>query len=116
MRAAADATRLLTAASSLQSILTQVDDAVRLAYEADRPLRLILEMRRGAAAITTEPLDPEALPVDIEAEQALLGALLYDNDGFDQVGPTLTAADFYGAHHLPRVHALAEAIAAGEIA
>jgi hypothetical protein len=99
MRAAADATRLLTAASSLQSILTQVDDAVRLAYEADRPLRLILEMRRGAAAITTEPLDPEALPVDIEAEQALLGALLYDNDGFDQVGPTLTAADFYEPFH-----------------
>ncbi len=28
----------------------------------------------------------------------------------------LTAADFYGAHHLPRVHALAETVAAGEIA
>ena len=27
----------------------------------------------------------------------------------------LTAADFYGAHHLPRVHAYAEAVAAGEI-
>jgi hypothetical protein len=89
----------LTAASSLQSILTQVDDAVRLAYEADRPLRLILEMRRGAAAITTEPLDPEALPVDIEAEQALLGALLYDNEGFEHLGPALTAADFYEPFH-----------------
>ena len=28
----------------------------------------------------------------------------------------LRAADFYGAHHLPRVHALAETVAAGEIA
>lgn len=28
----------------------------------------------------------------------------------------LTAADFYGAHHLPRVHALAETVASGEIA
>ncbi len=27
----------------------------------------------------------------------------------------LTAADFYAAHHLPRVHALAETVAAGEI-
>lgn len=86
-------------AGSLQSILTQVDDAVQLAYEADRPLRLILEMRGGAAAITTEPLDPEALPVDIEAEQALLGALLYDNGGFGHLGPALAAADFYEPFH-----------------
>ena len=28
----------------------------------------------------------------------------------------LTAADFYGAHHLPRVHALAETVASGETA
>ncbi|MGX1702669.1 acyl-CoA dehydrogenase [Microbacterium sp. NPDC055357] len=28
----------------------------------------------------------------------------------------LTAADFYGSHHLPRVHALAETVANGEIA
>jgi len=28
----------------------------------------------------------------------------------------LTAADFYGSHHLPRVHALAETITAGEVA
>jgi len=28
----------------------------------------------------------------------------------------ITSADFYGAHHLPRVHALAETVAAGEIA
>lgn len=27
----------------------------------------------------------------------------------------LTNADFYGAHHLPRVHALAETVAAGEV-
>lgn len=28
----------------------------------------------------------------------------------------LTSADFYGAHHLPRVHMLAETVAAGEVA
>ncbi|HCS61784.1 MAG TPA: acyl-CoA dehydrogenase [Microbacterium sp.] len=32
----------------------------------------------------------------------------------DGVG-RLTNADFYGAHHLPRVHALAETVAAGEV-
>lgn len=32
----------------------------------------------------------------------------------DEAG-RLTAADFYGAHHLPRVHALAETVAAGEV-
>src|SRR5690606_19576595 len=48
-----------------------------------------------------------ALTVDaVLAHPALSDA---DND-------RLTAADFYGAHHLPRVHALAETIAAGEVA
>jgi len=28
----------------------------------------------------------------------------------------LVSADFYGAHHLPRVHMLAETVAAGEVA
>lgn len=32
----------------------------------------------------------------------------------DADGARLTAADFYGAHHLPRVHALAETVASGE--
>ena len=31
-------------------------------------------------------------------------------------GARLTSADFYGAHHLPRVHALAETVASGETA
>lgn len=34
----------------------------------------------------------------------------------DESSERLLLADFYGAHHLPRVHALAETIAAGEIA
>lgn len=39
------------------------------------------------------------------------------HDGADEADAArLTAADFYGAHHLPRVHALAETVASGETA
>lgn len=38
-------------------------------------------------------------PSNIEAEQSLLGALLYDNRGFERVGDNLTAAHFYEPFH-----------------
>jgi len=34
----------------------------------------------------------------------------------DDDAQRLTSADFYGSHHLPRIHALAETVAAGEVA
>lgn len=46
------------------------------------------------------------------AVEAVLSA---DRPG-DDAARRLILADFYGAHHLPRVHALAETVAAGEVA
>lgn len=43
---------------------------------------------------------------------ATVAVLKNDENGSDR----LVSADFYTAHHLPRVHALAETVAAGEIA
>jgi hypothetical protein len=43
-------------------------------------------------------------------------AVLGDGDASGQDAARVASADFYTAHHLPRVHALAETVAAGEIA
>ena len=45
-----------------------------------------------------------------------VAAVLSHESESDDDARRLTDADFYGAHHLPRVHALAETVAAGEIA
>lgn len=46
---------------------------------------------------------------------ALAVAAVSAHEGADEVDAArLRAADFYGAHHLPRVHALAETVASGE--
>ncbi|WP_417561751.1 acyl-CoA dehydrogenase [Microbacterium sp.] len=44
------------------------------------------------------------------------GAVSSNDAVSDEDAARLTSADFYGAHHLPRVHMLAETVAAGEIA
>lgn len=44
-----------------------------------------------------------------------VAAVLAHADEQDGDAQRLTAADFYGAHHLPRVHTLAETVHAGEI-
>ena len=46
---------------------------------------------------------------------AVLAVVGHDEPS-DEDATRLTAADFYGAHHLPRVHMLAETVAAGEVA
>ena len=38
-------------------------------------------------------------PANIEAEQALLGALLYDNAAFERIGDFLQARHFYEPFH-----------------
>ena len=89
------------ASPGLAALLQQVDRAVRAAYGTGRPTQLTVRLLSpsSAADIEVEPLPADALPVDIEAEQALLGALLYDNDGFEHLGPALTARDFYEPFH-----------------
>lgn len=39
------------------------------------------------------------LPHSIEAEQAVLGALMLSNDAFDSVASLITEDDFYGQDH-----------------
>ncbi|UUT36679.1 acyl-CoA dehydrogenase C-terminal domain-containing protein [Microbacterium elymi] len=45
---------------------------------------------------------------------AVAAVLAHETEG-EKDAARLTLADFYGAHHLPRVHALAETVAGGEI-
>nr|WP_274637296.1 acyl-CoA dehydrogenase [Microbacterium bovistercoris] len=45
---------------------------------------------------------------------AVVAVLAHETEG-EKDAARLTLADFYGAHHLPRVHALAETVAGGEI-
>ncbi|CAN7630521.1 DUF2384 domain-containing protein [Phenylobacterium sp. LjRoot219] len=63
-------------------------------------LTVLLQGGSPQVEIGAEPLDAESSPVvDLKAEEALLGALLLDNDGFDSLGPTLTAEDFSEPFH-----------------
>jgi len=41
----------------------------------------------------------KSLPHSLEAERAVLGAILLDNALFDQTSQVLTTADFYLEHH-----------------
>ncbi|MEW6020271.1 MAG: hypothetical protein AB1760_19610, partial [Pseudomonadota bacterium] len=77
-----------TASPALAALLHQVEHAVRAAYSTGRPTQLTVRLQGSSsqAEIDVEPLPADALPADIEAEQALLGALLYDNDGFEHLG------------------------------
>ena len=38
-------------------------------------------------------------PHSIEAEQAVLGSLMIDNQRWDRVAETITERDFYSRHH-----------------
>lgn len=89
-------------ASGLHAVLRQVDHAVRAAYATPGAVQLTIRLQSGTSHvdIASETLDlgPAALS-DIESEQALLGSLLYDNEGFEYLGPRLTATDFYDPAH-----------------
>ena len=51
------------------------------------------ELVTGSAQI------PQQLPHSIEAEQAVLGALMLANEAFDSVASLITEDDFYGQDH-----------------
>lgn len=67
-----------------------------------------------------DPRDAEgaanALPLNLEAEQALLGQLMFDNDVHRQVHDVLTAEDFSEPFHQRLYAAIAAAITAGRLA
>src|SRR5579872_2355582 len=55
-----------------------------------------------APALDLRPATPEATahaPANIEAEQALLGALLYDNGAYERILDTLQGQHFYEPFH-----------------
>lgn len=57
---------------------------------------------------------PRDLPHNVEAEQAVLGALLLDETAFDQVAPLIKTGDFYLPAHQRVFGACAELAAAGK--
>jgi replicative DNA helicase len=63
--------------------------------------------------------DDEALaqtPRNIEAEQALLGALLFDNAAFERLSDTLQARHFYEPFHARLFAAIEESVRKGQLA
>lgn len=64
-------------------------------------------------AIFTDQNYPSAAPHNIEAEQALLGALLIGNDVFDKVVDAVAAADFYDPLHAEIYEVIAKRLTSG---
>lgn len=56
---------------------------------------------------------PREMPHNIEAEQALLGALLIRNDVFDMIAEAVSAGDFFDPLHAQIFEAISSRIAAG---
>ena len=55
-------------------------------------------------------------PANIEAEQALLGALLYDNAAFERIGDFLQARHFYEPFHQRLYSSIESAVRKGQLA
>ncbi len=56
------------------------------------------------------------VPANVEAEQALLGALLYDNAAFERIGDYLSANHFYEPFHQRLFSAISSHIRKGQLA
>ena len=55
-------------------------------------------------------------PANVEAEQALLGAILYDNAAFERLGDNLQARHFYEPFHARLFEAMEDHIKKGQLA
>ena len=64
---------------------------------------------------TVEP-SPARLPSNLEAEQALLGAILFDNAAYERIGDALKAPHFYEPFHQRLFAAMEEHIRKGQLA
>jgi replicative DNA helicase len=71
-----------------------------------------------APALELRPSDPVPAhtPSNIEAEQALLGAILFDNSAYERVGDNLKAQHFYEPFHQRLFSAMEEHIRKGQLA
>ena len=79
------------------------------------PATLLTEKLREAAS-ATEPLSFRQAPHNIEAEQALLGAILVNNEALDRVSGFLTPQHFFEPLHGRIFETLATLIHAGKTA
>ncbi|MET0296348.1 MAG: acyl-CoA dehydrogenase [Microbacterium sp.] len=112
----------------IDETIAQLRGIEAAARTADRLERAVAASRRATADLlgfASSPRDVHAVSVPyLMLLGTLAGGWMHALTvaavlSHDSVEPTdaarLTAADFYGAHHLPRVHALAETVAGGEI-
>ena len=69
-------------------------------------------------ALDLRPVEPEILhaPANIEAEQALLGAILFDNAAYERLGDNLQARHFYEPFHARLYAAMEDHIRKGQLA
>ncbi|MEZ5900852.1 MAG: replicative DNA helicase [Hyphomicrobium sp.] len=79
------------------------------------PAVLLTEKLREAAK-ADEPLSFRQAPHNLEAEQALLGAILVNNEALDRVSSFLTPAHFFDPLHARIFETLATLIHAGKLA
>ena len=79
------------------------------------PAVLAIEKLREAAS-ASEPLTYRQAPHNLEAEQALLGAILVNNEALDRVSGFLLPAHFYDPLHARIYETLAVLIHAGKVA
>ena len=79
------------------------------------PAFLLTEKLRQAAS-ASEPLTFRQAPHNLEAEQALLGAILVNNEALDRVSGFLTPGHFYDPLHARIYETLATLIHAGKTA
>lgn len=63
-----------------------------------------------------DELTPNQLPANIEAEQALLGSILYDNNAYERVGDHLQARHFYEPFHQRLFASMESHIRKGQLA
>ena len=123
--------------TTVQRLLILVRETITALRDSDVPVaqRTVERLERAVEAsrrATQAVLGFAAAPRDAHAVSVpylmLLGtlaggwmhalavvAVLAHDEQSEQDAARLTLADFYGAHHLPRVHMLAETVAAGEI-
>ncbi len=102
------------------------DRAQRLAGRLERAVEAARRATADLLGFATSPRDAYAVSVPYLMLLGVLSggwmhalaalAVLTDGAGEERDAARLTSADFDSTHHLPRVHALAETVAGGEIA
>ncbi len=119
-----------TALNPIRTVGRQIAESIRIHEGLGRRTaleRAVATARRATADIIGfggSPRDAHAVSVPYLMllgtlaggwMHALAVAAVPTHEGTDETDAArLRAADFYGAHHLPRVHALAETVASGE--